>query len=262
MIILRITAEKEWYLMEWILALPPLWATLFCTFFTWGVTAAGAALVFAVKWYEGQWMKFLVGFGLGVMIAASFWSLLAPAIEQSGSWITPALGFAAGGAFILLAERCLEKCQLTANVTTRWNLLMILAVTLHNIPEGMAIGVAFGAEGGLAPWLLAVGIGLQNFPEGAAVAFPLRKEGYSRRKSFFYGQASGFVEPAAGLFGVLAAQTLGNLLPLLLSFAAGSMMAVVGGELMPEEDNNERQLSVAGLLLGFLVMMILDVALG
>jgi len=248
--------------MTWIFALPPLWATLLCTLFTWAVTAAGAALVFAVRKTEGQWMKLLLGFGVGVMIAASFWSLLAPAIEQSGSWIMPALGFAAGGAFILLADRCLGKCQMTMETSTRWNFLMILAVTLHNIPEGMAIGVAFGGNDGIAPWLLALGIGLQNFPEGAAVALPLRKEGYSRSKSFFYGQASGFVEPVAGLLGVMAAQSLGSLLPFLLSFAAGSMMAVVGGELMPEEESDGRQLTICGMLIGFLVMMILDVALG
>ncbi len=248
--------------MAWMLGLAPVWATVICTMFTWAVTAAGAALVFGVKQAEGQWMKLLIGFGVGVMTAASFWSLLAPAIEQSGSWLMPALGFAAGGAFILLADRWLGNAQLTASAGTRWSFLMVLAVTLHNIPEGMAIGVAFGGEGGLAPWLLALGIGLQNFPEGAAVALPLRKEGYSRGKSFFYGQASGFVEPVAGLLGVLAAHTLKNLLPFLLSFAAGSMMAVVGGELMPEEESDGRQLTICGMLLGFLIMMILDVALG
>lgn len=248
--------------MAWFLGLNPLWATAICTLFTWAVTAAGAALVFAVRRSEGQWMKLLLGFGVGVMMAASFWSLLAPAIEQSGGWLMPALGFASGGAFILLADRCLAKSQLSTSPAARWSFLMVLAVTLHNIPEGMAIGVAFGGEGGLAPWLLALGIGLQNFPEGAAVALPLRKEGYSRGKSFFYGQASGFVEPVAGLIGVLAAQTFKDMLPFLLSFAAGSMMAVVGGELMPEEVSEGRQLTICGLLLGFLVMMILDVALG
>lgn len=247
--------------MAWLWDLEPVWATLLCTLFTWGVTAAGAALVFGVSNNDGQWMKLLLGFGVGVMIAASFWSLLAPAIEQSGSWLMPALGFAAGGTFILLADHCLSCSDLIVNTGKRWNFLMVLAVTLHNIPEGMAIGVAFGADGGMTPWLLALGIGLQNFPEGAAVALPLRKEGCTRVKSFMYGQASGFVEPVAGLLGVLAAQTLEICLPFLLSFAAGSMMAVVGGELMPEE-NEGRQLTICGLLIGFLLMMILDVALG
>lgn len=248
--------------MDRFLGLDPLWATALCTLFTWGVTACGAAVVLGVKQLNSRMMNLFLGFGVGVMIAASFWSMLAPAIEQSGGWLLPALGFASGGAFILLADRWLGQLQMMTEANTRWSYLMVLAVTLHNIPEGMAIGVAFGGSGGMAPWILALGIALQNFPEGAAVALPLRKEGFSRGKSFFYGQASGFVEPVAGLLGVLAAQRLGNLLPFLLSFAAGSMMAVVGGELMPEEESDGRQLTICGLLLGFLIMMILDVALG
>ena len=138
--------------MAWLWDLQPVWATLFCTLFTWAVTALGAALVFTLKKTEGNWMQILLGFGVGVMIAASFWSLLAPAIEQCGGWQMPALGFAAGGAFILLADHWLSRCRFAENSGTRWNLLMVLAVTLHNIPEGMAIGVAFGAGGVLATW--------------------------------------------------------------------------------------------------------------
>lgn len=253
--------------MDLLAELGPVQGTALCTLFTWLVTACGAAVVFFfgdVKGNEGLLNLFL-GFGAGVMIAASFWSLLSPAIEMSHGWVLPALGFGAGGLFILLADRWLDVCHLGGEEWLRSNkrsFLLILAVTLHNIPEGMAIGVAFGGTGGVGPWLLALGIGLQNFPEGAAVSLPLRREGLSRRKSFFYGQASGIVEPIAGIAGVLAALYLGNILPFLLSFAAGAMIAVTGGELIPEAASANKQVAVSGLLLGFLLMMVLDVALG
>ena len=197
------------------------------------------------------------------MIAASFWSLLSPAIEISKGWILPSAGFAAGGFFILAADTILDKCGINQEINfmaKKRSFLLILAVTLHNIPEGMAIGVAFGGTDSIGAWLLALGIGLQNFPEGAAVSLPLRREGFSKRKSFFFGQASGIVEPIAGLIGVFAVIYLQNILPFLLSFAAGAMIAVIGGELIPEAASANKHTTVSGLLIGFLLMMILDVA--
>ncbi len=251
--------------MDWITGIGPIQGTGLCTLFTWMVTACGAAVVFFFREVKESVLNLFMGFGAGVMIAASFWSLLAPALEMSAGWMLPALGFGAGGFFILLADHWLDLCHLGEEYrgkARKRSILLILAVTLHNIPEGMAIGVAFGGTGGIGPWLLALGIGLQNFPEGAAVSLPLRREGLSRGKSFFYGQASGIVEPIAGIIGVLAALHLGNILPFLLSFAAGSMIAVIGGELIPEAASANKHMAVSGLLLGFLVMMILDVALG
>ena len=222
-------------------------------------------------------MDLFLGFGAGVMIAASFWSLLAPAIELSqqlgrSGWAAPAAGFSAGGLFIVLADRIMDRCKKgQGEEKSSWKrcMLLVSAVTMHNIPEGMAIGVAFGGSALGVPGstavgaaILALGIGLQNFPEGAAVSLPLRREGYSRGKSFFLGQASGFVEPAAGLLGVVAAMWLRGIMPLFLSFAAGAMMAVVAGDLIPESANTNKNLAVIGVVLGFMVMMTLDVALG
>ena len=248
--------------MEWISGIDPLTGTALCTIFTWLVTACGAAAVFLFRKVNERILNLFMGFGAGVMIAASFWSLLAPAIERSGGWQLPALGFAAGCFFILCADCWMSRSKNWLEASKKRSFLLILAVTLHNIPEGMAIGVAFGGAGGLGPWLLALGIGLQNFPEGAAVSLPLRRDGYSRTRSFFYGQASAWVEPAAGLIGVLAALYLGNVLPFLLSFAAGAMIAVIAGELLPEAAGTHKTVTVSGLLLGFLLMMVLDVALG
>lgn len=239
----------------------PLKATALATAFTWGVTALGAASVLLFRQVSPKLLNLFLGFGAGVMLAASIWSLLLPAIDSSG-WLLPALGLCCGAAFLLLTDWWMDSRPWEKAPASRWSLLLILAVTLHNIPEGMAIGVVFGGGVGPGPWMLALGIGLQNFPEGAAVSLPLRQDGFSRGRSFLYGQASGLVEPLAGLAGVLAAQVLAPLLPFFLSFAAGSMLAVVAGELMPEAPPQQRRRSVIGLLAGFLLMMVLDVALG
>lgn len=249
--------------MNQLSGLSPLDGTMLCTLFTWGMTALGAAAVFCFRKAEGKWMDLFMGFGAGVMLAASFWSLLAPAIEMSGGWLLPALGFACGGFFILLAEHWLDLSGvLRKDPSKKRSALLILAVTLHNIPEGMAIGVAFAGSEGLGPWLLALGIGLQNIPEGAAVSLPLKREGLSAGKSFFCGQISGLVEPIAAISAVFLTMYLGNFLPFLLAFSAGSMLAVVSGELLPEAVSANKLPTVSGLILGFLLMMVLDVALG
>lgn len=227
----------------------------------------------------------MLGFAAGVMIAASFWSLLAPAIEMSenigqNAWRTAAVGFLAGGLFLYLVDNILPHLHLgldtsqAEGVKTGWqrSILLVLAITLHNIPEGLAVGVAFGAVaygmpsaslgGAIA---LAVGIGLQNFPEGAAVSIPLRREGLSRKKAFLYGQASGLVEPVAGVIGAYAVTAIRPLLPYALAFAAGAMIYVVVEELIPEAQQNEgvkTDVATIGAMLGFTIMMILDVALG
>lgn len=264
-------------LMQYLEHLHPVTATLLSTLFTWGVTAAGAAVVFFFRTVNKKIMDLFLGFGAGVMIAASFWSLLAPAIELDTElghvgWLIPAVGFAGGGAFVVLADRLMDRAsQSRCSDLPKWkrSILLVSAITIHNIPEGMAVGVAFGGAAlGVqgtsmtAAVLLALGIGLQNFPEGAAVSLPLRRDGCSRAKSFFYGQASGFVEPVAGLLGVLAALALRNVLPFFLSFAAGAMIAVVSGDLIPESANTNKNLAVVGVVIGFIVMMTLDVALG
>jgi ZIP family zinc transporter len=256
---------------------------LLATLFTWGVTALGAAMVFFFKSINKRLLNAMLGFAAGVMVAASYWSLLAPAIEmqeESGGipWLPPVVGFLAGGAFLFLVDKLLPHLHLglddskTEGIKTTWkrSVLLVLAITLHNIPEGLAVGVAFGAlaqgwspaaaGGALA---LAFGIGLQNFPEGAAVSIPLRREGLSRRKSFFLGQASGFVEPVAGVLGALLVVIARPILPYALSFAAGAMIFVVFEELIPESQvGDETDLSTLGAMAGFAVMMLLDVALG
>lgn len=225
----------------------------------------------------------MLGFAAGVMIAASFWSLLKPAIEMAEGnggigWIPALFGFLAGGAFLFLIDRTLPHLHLglardkAEGIKTSWHrsVLLVLAITLHNIPEGLAVGVAFGAlannpdvgmlTGAVA---LAIGIGLQNFPEGAAVSIPLRREGFTRRRAFNYGQLSGIVEPVAGVAGAFLVTIMTPILPYALSFAAGAMIFVVAEELIPEsQTGNETDLSTIGVMFGFSVMMVLDVALG
>jgi zinc transporter, ZIP family len=261
----------------------PIVLALGASLFTYGVTAAGAAMVFFFKSIDKRVLNLMLGFASGVMIAASFWSLLNPAIdmaEKSGGvpWIPAVVGFLSGGAFLLLVDKLLPHLHMglplenAEGIKTSWqrSVLLVMAITLHNIPEGLAVGVAFGAlagqpdAGALAGAVaLAIGIGLQNFPEGAAVSIPLRREGFSRRKAFMFGQFSGIVEPIAAVAGAYLVLVITPLLPYALSFAAGAMIFVVAEELIPESHSgNETDLSTIGVMVGFAVMMLLDVALG
>jgi ZIP family zinc transporter len=266
--------------------LPPVVQALLATMFTWGMTAAGAALVFGTKNVSRKLLDAMLGFAAGVMIAASFWSLLAPAIELSEdgafpSWVPPVIGFLVGGIFLRLLDRVLPhlhpgmKLSEAEGIETSWrrSMLLVSAITLHNIPEGLAIGVAFGAVGsGITQGVpeatlggaiaLAVGIGLQNFPEGTAVAMPLRREGMGRGRSFFYGQLSAMVEPVAAVIGAAAVLVAQPILPYALAFAAGAMIFVVAEELIPEAKRGSPDIAAMSLMVGFAVMMTLDVALG
>ncbi|MDY0221390.1 MAG: ZIP family metal transporter [Desulfobacterium sp.] len=262
----------------------PVNQALIATLFTWGVTAAGAGLVFFTRTVNQKLMDCMLGFAAGVMIAASFWSLLAPGLEmaeQMGqvSWLTALIGFMTGGIFMRIADLLLPHLHLgmdmnqSEGIKTSWqrSTLLVLAITLHNIPEGLAVGVAFGAVAADLPSAtiggaiaLAIGIGLQNFPEGAAVSLPLRREGMSRKKSFFMGQASGIVEPIAGVTGALFVIHMQGFLPYALCFAAGAMIFVVIEELIPESQRIEANIDSVTMstMIGFSVMMVLDVALG
>ncbi|MBC7331552.1 MAG: ZIP family metal transporter [Synergistetes bacterium] len=258
---------------------PPMQALL-ATLFTWGVTALGASGVFLFKEVNKKVLDTMLGFAAGVMISASYFSLLAPAIEMSidlgvPSWFPSVLGFILGGLFLYIVDKLVPHLHLgfpdteKEGVKTTWRrtTLLILAITIHNIPEGLAVGVAFGAvsigieSASFASAIaLAVGIGLQNFPEGMAVSLPLRREGFSPFKGFFYGQLSGVVEPIAGVFGAWAVTIAKPLLPYALSFAAGAMIYVVVEELIPEaQKSGETDLPTVGAMLGFAVMMFLDV---
>ena len=263
--------------------LDPVYQALLASGFTWGMTALGAAVVFLTQTVNRKLLDAMMGFAAGVMLAASFWSLLAPAIELAEyngdpAWLPAAVGFLAGGAFLAAADRLLPHLHIGAplaaaeGIKTHWqrSLLLILAITLHNFPEGLAVGVAFGAvAAGLpeatltAAIALTIGIGIQNFPEGVAVAMPLRGQGMSRGKSFVYGQASALVEPVAAVLGASIVVLAGAALPYALSFAAGAMVFVVIEELIPEsQSGSNTDLATTGAMAGFVVMMILDVALG
>jgi len=269
--------------LDWLLGFNPILLALGATLFTWLVTALGSSMVFFFKTINKKILNSMLGFAAGVMIAASFWSLLKPAIEMAeerGSipWVPALVGFLTGGAFLLLIDKILPHLHMglatdkAEGIKTQWqrSVLLVLAITLHNIPEGLAVGVAFGAlannpdPGLLAGAVaLAIGIGLQNFPEGAAVSIPLRREGFSRLKAFNYGQLSGVVEPIAGVLGAYLVLTVTPLLPYALSFAAGAMIFVVVEELIPEsQTGNDTDFSTIGAMLGFATMMLLDVALG
>lgn len=267
--------------MDYFMTLSPVMQALAGTLFTWLVTALGAAVVFLAREVNRKFLDMMLGFAAGVMIAASYWSLLAPAIEMSEggalpSWIPPAVGFVLGGVFLRLVDYLLPHLHRgeiqPEGVKTTWErvTLLILAITLHNFPEGLAVGVAFGAAasglpsatvaGGIA---LALGIGIQNFPEGMAVSLPLRREGQPALKSFWYGQLSGIVEPIAGVLGAAAVLLARPILPYALAFAAGAMIFVVAEDLVPEsQSNGNTHAATLGVMLGFTVMMILDVALG
>lgn len=264
-------------------SLPPVLQALFATLFTWAVTALGAAFVFVNKTVSRRLMVSMLGFAAGVMIAASFFSLLLPAIdmaEASGTpgWLPAVAGFLAGGLFLYGVDKLLPHLHpglattQSEGIQTHWqrSILLVLAITLHNFPEGLAVGVAFGAVAAGIPsasltsaLALAIGIGLQNFPEGMAVSMPLRGEGLSQRRAFLLGQASGLVEPIAGVLGALAVLTMRSILPYALGFAAGAMIYVVVEELIPESQRGEStDIATLGAMLGFAVMTFLDVALG
>ena len=276
----------EQFAPTWFLTLDPVLQALLAGMFTWTVTALGAALVFFTRSVNRSLLDGMLGFAAGVMTAASFWSLLAPSIEMAAAqgvpeWIPPAVGFLLGGAFLRVADYFLPHLHLglerseAEGLPTRWRrvTLLVLAITLHNIPEGLAVGVAFGAASSTLPMsttatmagaiVLAIGIGLQNFPEGVAVSVPLRGEGISRLRSFWYGQLSGVVEPISAFVGAAAVLTIQPLLPYALAFAAGAMIYVVVEELIPEsQQHGNADIATLGAMGGFTVMMILDVALG
>jgi ZIP family zinc transporter len=271
-------------LVAWFETLGPVLQALLATIFTWFMTAVGAGAVFFFKDVNKQLLNGMLGFAAGVMIAASYWSLLAPAIalaEEEGSlpaWLPVAFGFLLGGGFLWLVDRVLPHLHLgfplseAEGIKTSWqrSILLVLAITLHNIPEGLAVGVAFGAVANGIPGAslagaaaLALGIGLQNLPEGTAVAAPLRREGISRLKSFWFGQLSAVVEPVAGVIGAAAVVLARPILPYALAFAAGAMIYVVVEELIPESQlEQSTHIATFGTMMGFAVMMILDVALG
>jgi zinc transporter, ZIP family len=261
----------------------PVWGALIATTFTWMVTAAGASLVFFFKEMKRSVLDGMLGFTGGVMVAASFWSLLAPAIEMTpGEGFTKAypaaIGFAVGALFLFAMDKFIPHLHINFSreeaegMETKWHktTLLVLAITLHNIPEGLAVGVLFGgvAEGipgatiGAAV-ALAIGIGIQNFPEGIAVAMPLRRNGVSRGRSFWFGQLSAIVEPIAGVAGALAVIYLQPILPYALAFAAGAMIYVVVEEVIPETQRDKyTDIATLGFIGGFIVMMFLDVGLG
>ncbi|MCM3441519.1 ZIP family metal transporter [Metabacillus halosaccharovorans] len=264
--------------------LDPVWQALIGTLFTWGMTALGAALVFTTKNVNDKFLDSMLGFAGGVMIAASFWSLLSPAIEMAEgnslpSWTPVAIGFLLGGIFLWTVDKIIPHLHPNAPMGSaegisplnkKRSTLLVLAITLHNIPEGLAIGVAFGAVAAGYPSAslagaiaLAIGIGIQNFPEGVAVSLPLRRDGLSRRKSFIYGQFSGMVEPIAAMIGAASVIFIEPLLPYALSFAAGAMIFVVAEEVIPgSQEKGNKDLASLSLMVGFTIMMILDVALG
>ena len=263
--------------------LHPALQALLATGFTWALTALGAATVFLARDISRRLLDTMLGFAAGVMIAASYWSLLAPAIEISAAgrlpgWLPATSGFLAGSLFLFAIDKILPHLHLglpieeAEGLKTTWqrSILLILAITLHNIPEGLAIGVAFGAAAAGIPSAsftaaiaLAFGIGIQNFPEGLAVAVPLRREGMSRPRSFWYGQLSAVVEPVAGVIGAAAVIIARPILPYALAFAAGAMIFVVVEELIPESQRGHNtDLATMGAMLGFAIMMALDVAFG
>jgi ZIP family zinc transporter len=269
--------------LDFFTGLNPICQALIATLFTWLMTALGAGLVFFFKQINRKPLDAMLGFAAGVMIAASYWSLLAPAIEMAkGSglpaWVPATSGFLLGGAFLWLIDKLLPHLHPgfpkdeAEGISTSWrrSVLLVLAITIHNIPEGLAVGVAFGALAADLPSAtlggavaLALGIGIQNFPEGTAVSVPLRRENISRLKSFWYGQLSGLVEPVAGVLGAIAVIYMQPILPYALAFAAGAMIYVVVEELIPESQlEKHTDVATVGAMMGFAVMMTLDVALG
>ncbi|WP_414468457.1 ZIP family metal transporter [Methanobacterium sp. ACI-7] len=268
-------------MIEYFQNLDPITQTFIATLFTWGMTALGASIVFMVRGIDKRMLDGALGFAGGVMIAASFFSLLAPAIDMAESmsipaWIPASIGFLLGGFVIGMVDKIIPHLhkglpiEESEGIKTSWrrSTLLILAITLHNIPEGLAIGVAFGAvaagiNSATLPIAiaLAIGIGIQNFPEGMAISMPLRREGMTGLKSFWYGQLSAVVEPIAGIIGATLVLFSQPVLPYALGFAAGAMIFVVVEEVVPESQRNgNADLATMGAMLGFALMMILDIA--
>lgn len=250
---------------------------LIASLFTWGITSLGAAVVFLFKKVNKNTMDAMLGLSAGVMLAATFWSLLSPALEMAEnlkliSWLIVSLGVLSGGLLLFCGDKIFDRItkKKTNSHSIKRSLMLIFSITLHNIPEGMAIGVAFGSvfynlEGATlaAAVMLAIGIGIQNFPEGSAVSLPLRREGMSPQKAFFFGMLSGIVEPISAVVGAILVIKVQVLLPILLSFAGGAMIYVVVQELIPESQTNKKKdLMALFTILGFLLMMIFDVSLG
>lgn len=274
------------FIPNWFFELHPVMQALYGGLFTWGVTSLGASLVFLTKSVNSKVLDVMMGFAAGVMIAASVWSLLIPGIEMAEGqgmigWVPAAIGFLLGGVFLRICDAYVPHLHIglprdeAEGVDTKWKraTLLVLAITLHNIPEGLAIGVLFGAAslgldiaGGATVTgaiVLALGIGIQNFPEGVAISMPLRRDGLSRLKSFNYGQLSGIVEPVSAVIGAAAVVFITPILPYALAFAAGAMIYVVVEELIPESQlHGNADLATIGLMIGFVVMMVLDVSLG
>jgi len=264
-------------LLDFLQGQSPVIQALYGTLFTWLMTAIGAAAIFLSREPGRKLQDGMLGFAAGVMIAASFWSLLAPAIELSGgSWFPAVAGFLLGGAFLRGIDVVLPHLHVYANIPeghhSHWkrSVLLVTAITLHNFPEGLAVGVAFGAAAmgdsaySLAGAIvLAIGIGIQNLPEGLAVAMPLQRSGLSRTKGFMYGQFSGMVEPLAGVLGAFAVIAARPILPYALAFAAGAMIFVVVEDAIPEaQSQGNNDVATMGAMVGFALMMCLDVALG
>ena len=263
--------------MNWFISQEPVIQGLLATLFTYAVTALGASLVFFFKSVNKKILDIMMGFGSGVMLAASYWSLLAPSIQRAKELNMPvavvtSIGFFCGGGMIIIADKLLSKSSYincAKGGGYKRCILLFSAVTLHNIPEGLAVGVAFGSVAQncngatiMGAILLALGIGIQNFPEGTCISLPLKREGISTKRAFFWGQLSGIVEPIAGVFGVVLVMAVTNILPILLAFSAGAMISVIASELIPESATSNKNLATLGLIIGFIIMMVLDVTLG
>lgn len=253
-----------------IINISPILLALYATLFTWFITLLGASIVYFFKNINKTILDCMLGISSGVMIAASIWSLILPSIEKSNNILMPTLGFLSGGLMLVIFDKIIDKKIINHSKKNKRILMLIISITLHNIPEGLAIGIAFGSvlynlDGVTLTSAigLALGIGIQNFPEGCAVSVPLRREGLSRNKSFFYGQLSGIVEPIAGVLGALLVLKIRTILPFFLTFAAGAMIYVVTEELIPESQTNKnKSLITMFTLIGFVIMMLLDVLLG
>lgn len=259
-------------MFNWFMNLNYIYQALIASLFTYSITALGASIVYFFKNINKNVMDAMLGFAAGIMLAASYFSLLAPSIVHSitlnlNPWLITFIGFFAGGFILFITDKAFNKLL---NHKNKRILMLISSITIHNIPEGLAVGIAFGSifygiEGvtTLSAIMLAIGIGLQNFPEGSAVSIPLRREGLSRNKSFFFGQLSGIVEPIAAVLGAYLVLKIQILLPFFLSFAAGAMIYVVVAELIPESQNNpKKEIMSLFTIIGFCIMMILDIALG